>query len=97
VDNAIKLILVAAVAAFGANRANAVPAFAVQTRQPCSSCHIGGFGPQLTPFGRQFKLEGYTLRAGQIIHRARFGDGNRILLAHQRQSAVTARIPLWNQ
>jgi hypothetical protein len=44
--------------------AEAVPAFAVQTGQPCKSCHIGAFGPQLTPFGRQFKLNGYTLRAG---------------------------------
>ena len=42
----------------------AVPAFAVKTGQPCSACHIGGFGPQLTPFGRQFKLEGYTMDAG---------------------------------
>jgi len=25
-------------------------------------CHVGGLGPQLTPFGRQFKLEGYTTR-----------------------------------
>src|ERR1041385_8229443 len=42
----------------------AVPAFAVQTGQPCKTCHIGAFGPQLTPFGRNFKLNGYTLRAG---------------------------------
>ena len=28
----------------------------------CQSCHVGGFGPQLTPFGREFKLQGYTLR-----------------------------------
>src|ERR1700686_1642475 len=46
----------------GARNANAVSAYAVQTAQPCSACHVGGFGPQLTPFGRQFKLEGYTLR-----------------------------------
>ena len=44
--------------------ANAVPAFAIQTGQPCTACHIGGFGPHLTPFGRQFKLEGYTARGG---------------------------------
>jgi hypothetical protein len=44
--------------------AYAVPAFADQTGQPCSACHIGGFGPQLTPFGRQFKLEGYTANTG---------------------------------
>ncbi|XRD86393.1 cytochrome C [Dyella acidisoli] len=25
---------------------------------------MGGFGPQLTPFGRQFKLMGYTLKVG---------------------------------
>jgi len=46
-----------------ASPARAIPAFAVQTGQPCSSCHIGGYGPQLTPFGRTFKLEGYTTRA----------------------------------
>ncbi len=42
--------------------AHAVPAFADQTGQPCSACHIGGFGPALTPFGRKFKLDGYTFR-----------------------------------
>lgn len=42
----------------------AVPSFARQTHQPCAACHVGGFGPQLTPFGRQFKLLGYTLQAG---------------------------------
>src|SRR5437867_8116338 len=44
-------------------RAGAVPAFAAQTGQPCQTCHVGGFGPQLTPFGRNFKLNGYTLRS----------------------------------
>jgi hypothetical protein len=42
--------------------ARAVPAFAVQTGRPCEACHVGGFGPQLTPFGRTFKLNGYTQR-----------------------------------
>jgi hypothetical protein len=46
-------------------RAQAVPAFADQTGQPCSSCHVGGFGPQLTPFGREFKILGYTARTNQ--------------------------------
>jgi hypothetical protein len=45
-----------------ATGALAVPSFAVQTGQPCSACHVGGFGPQLTPFGREFKMNGYTLR-----------------------------------
>jgi hypothetical protein len=47
-----------------AGGAEALPAFAVQTGQHCTACHVGGFGPQLTPFGREFKLEGYTLRNG---------------------------------
>ena len=44
--------------------ARAVPSFATQTGMPCASCHVGGFGPQLTPFGREFKMHGYTTRAG---------------------------------
>jgi len=47
-----------------APKALAIPAFARQTHTPCVACHVGGFGPQLTPFGRQFKLLGYTLKAG---------------------------------
>ncbi|MDE2007222.1 MAG: hypothetical protein KGI51_11690 [Rhodospirillales bacterium] len=44
--------------------ATAVPAFAAQTGQACTACHVGGFGPQLTPFGRAFKLSGYTQSGG---------------------------------
>jgi hypothetical protein len=55
-------LLATAVLAFAAPRAEAVPAFATQTGEPCQACHVGGFGPQLTPFGRQFKIQGYTLR-----------------------------------
>jgi hypothetical protein len=40
--------------------AQAVPSFSRQTGQDCVSCHIGGFGPQLTPMGVKFKLNGYT-------------------------------------
>jgi hypothetical protein len=50
---------------FATQSARALPAFAEQTGQPCVTCHIGGFGPQLTPFGRTFKLNGYTLRANK--------------------------------
>src|SRR4030088_3006826 len=38
----------------------AVPSFARQTGMPCSQCHTLSFGPALTPYGRQFKLNGYT-------------------------------------
>lgn len=47
--------------------AQALPAFAEQTGRNCAACHVGGFGPQLTPFGREFKLGGYTLRKGASI------------------------------
>jgi hypothetical protein len=42
--------------------AAAVPAFAEQTGRNCAACHVGGYGPELTQFGREFKLGGYTLR-----------------------------------
>ena len=45
--------------------ANAIPNFAAQTGQPCSACHIGAYGPQLTPLGRAFKIGGYTQRGGE--------------------------------
>ena len=41
-----------------------MPDLAAQTGQPCTMCHIGGFGPQLTPFGRAFKIGGYTQTGG---------------------------------
>ena len=34
--------------------AQALPSFARQTGQRCSSCHVGGNWPQLTPWGRFF-------------------------------------------
>ena len=40
--------------------AHALPKFARQTGEACTSCHIGAFGPQLTPHGMKFKLGGYT-------------------------------------
>jgi hypothetical protein len=40
--------------------ASAVPSYSDQTGDPCSACHVGSFGPQLTPHGRQFKLSGYS-------------------------------------
>src|SRR5579862_1524296 len=57
---AVALVLLVAMLA---RPAAALPAFAAQTGQPCQMCHVGGFGPQLTPYGRNFKLSGYTQRA----------------------------------
>lgn len=40
--------------------ADALPSYARQTGQRCAACHVGGNWPQLTPWGRFFKLAGYT-------------------------------------
>lgn len=43
-----------------ATPSHAVPSFARQTGQECAACHIGAYGPQLTPYGVKFKIGGYT-------------------------------------
>src|SRR3974390_1350363 len=44
--------------------AQALPSFARQTGQPCGTCHTDF--PGLTPFGRRFKLLGYTVGGGMF-------------------------------
>lgn len=58
--------LTAAVVLIGApETAHAVPSYARQTGLACESCHT--VFPQLTPFGRRFKLNGYTLTTKQGV------------------------------
>lgn len=45
---------------FAPFRASALPSYARQTGEDCAACHVGGFGPQLTPHGREFKINGYS-------------------------------------
>ena len=54
----------------GPSTAHALPAFARQTKMECWACHIGSFGPQLTPVGRNFKLNGYALSAADDLQKA---------------------------
>jgi len=49
-----------------------IPGFSRQTKLACSACHYGF--PQLTPFGRLFKLNGYTLTGLSTINA---GDSTR--------------------
>jgi hypothetical protein len=76
--------LAALVMFLAAGAAHAVPSFARQTGVPCASCHVTGFS-ELTSFGRQFKLRGYSigesklpLAAGAVISRtsSRNADAN---------------------
>ena len=55
------LLLACMVSAFLPCTANAIPLFNRQTGQNCQACHAGGQFPELTNYGRLFKLTGYTL------------------------------------
>ena len=56
--------------------AKAVPSFARQTGLACSACHYQFL--QLTPFGRKFKLNGYTLAAQPSITETDSTTGGRL-------------------
>jgi hypothetical protein len=56
------LLAIAAVAILASSLpSRAVPAFNRQTGQNCVACHAGGQYPDLTSYGRLFKLTGYTI------------------------------------
>jgi len=67
----LALLLVIAVAPV-----HALPSYARQTGQNCIACHVSF--PELTPYGRYFKLSGYTL-----------GDRQTIPLAFMAQASYT--------
>jgi hypothetical protein len=57
-------VVLAAITVIGFTRpAEALPSFARQTGQPCGTCHTDF--PGLTPYGRRFKLLGYTVGGGK--------------------------------
>jgi len=58
------LLILTSIVAITSPKLNAMPSFSRQTGQACSSCHTQSFGPNLTPFGRNFKLGGYTMGGG---------------------------------
>ena len=68
-NSATKTALGVAVAAgfvsLGAMPAHAVPSFARQTGVACEACHTQF--PQLTPFGRDFKMNAYILQTAKEI------------------------------
>jgi hypothetical protein len=53
------LALMGAIMIFSSPKVYSIPSYARQTGLACSSCHYNF--PQLTPFGRLFKLNGYTM------------------------------------
>src|SRR6516225_8932282 len=57
------LIILAGLVIEFAAPARALPSYARQTGQPCGTCHTDFAG--LTPYGRRFKIGGYTAGGGQ--------------------------------
>lgn len=56
----VSALLLAVVGLGNCLEATALPSFASQTGMPCSQCHTLSYGPALTQYGREFKLNGYT-------------------------------------
>jgi hypothetical protein len=55
----VALLLTGLLVLLGIEKGHAVPSFARQTGMSCNACHT--VWPELTPFGRAFKLGGYTM------------------------------------
>lgn len=56
-------VAVIGVVALAPRSAEAKPEFAAQTKLPCSKCHVTpAGGGRRTPFGEQFKANGYKLK-----------------------------------
>jgi hypothetical protein len=63
--NGALLLVLGAACILTAGPASAVPLFARQTGEACESCHVSF--PELTPFGRMFKLNGFTLGKRTLV------------------------------
>ncbi len=80
----------------------AVPSYARQTGQACVACHVSF--PELTPYGRWFKLSGYTIGVRQDIPLAGMAIGGITSIKNNDDGTgtgtpVTARnnLPAFNQ
>jgi len=61
----IKWIFISIVILLPFNITNALPSYARQTQMSCTACHPSF--PELNSFGRQFKMNGYTLTSATTI------------------------------
>jgi len=81
-SRSVELLLLLLIAGM-AGQARAVPSYARQTGQECIACHVSF--PELTPYGRYFKLTGYTI--GKV---AISSEGvNYVPMAVMAQASVT--------
>lgn len=79
----LELAALVTLASLWVGSASAVPSYARQTGQECIACHVSF--PELTPYGRYFKLTGYTIGKTAIT-----AEGvNYVPLAVMAQASVT--------
>ena len=64
IESFVRLLLLVA-SLLATTAAQAVPSYARQTGQNCIACHVSF--PELTPYGRWFKLSGYTIGVRQNV------------------------------
>ena len=71
--------------------AHAVPAYARQTGQACVACHVSF--PELTPYGRNFKLSGYTIGVRQSIPLALMAQAGVTNVKNNKDDQGSAIVP----
>jgi len=71
--------------------AHALPAYARQTGQQCIACHVSF--PELTPYGRYFKLTGYTIGDRQALPFAAMAQVGMTWTQQAHDSAGVLQVP----
>ncbi|MFC4528680.1 cytochrome C [Dyella halodurans] len=75
--------------------AHALPAYARQTGQACVACHVSF--PELTPYGRMFKLSGYTIGKRQDLPLATMAQFGVTSVKNNRDDQGQKIVPKTNQ
>src|SRR6202022_5181747 len=72
--------------------AHAVPSYSRQTGLPCATCHFAP--PELTPFGRKFKLDGYVFTTKAQITDGKDSDKDKPKKDHNSPLHLLEAFPL---
>jgi hypothetical protein len=72
--------------------AQAVPSYSRQTGLPCATCHFAP--PELTPFGRKFKLDGYVFTTKPQITDGKDSDKDKPKKDHNSPLQLLDAFPL---
>ncbi|SFS13903.1 hypothetical protein SAMN05216570_2969 [Dyella sp. OK004] len=75
--------------------ARALPAYARQTGQACVACHVSF--PELTPYGRMFKLSGYTIGKRQELPLAMMAQFGVTSVSNNKDDQGQKIVPKTNQ